>query len=157
MTSFVYDDICNATEDIICHQVNCYGVMNAGVAKDICTRWPSVKSEYLKLCAYTATPKSRLGFVQYVIVNPDTQQKVANIFGQLDYGRDRTKRYTDYSAVEKAFCAIQKDCQGLSLAFPYGFGCGLANGDWNLIRFLIEQHFGNMRVAIYDKYLGGKR
>jgi O-acetyl-ADP-ribose deacetylase (regulator of RNase III) len=38
MSKTVYGSILDATEDIICHQVNCRGVMGAGVAKALCQR-----------------------------------------------------------------------------------------------------------------------
>ena len=41
MIKTVVGDILDATEDIICHQVNCRGVMGAGVAKTLYTRWLS--------------------------------------------------------------------------------------------------------------------
>lgn len=40
MIKTVYGNIFDATEDIICHQVNCQGVMGAGVAKALYQRWP---------------------------------------------------------------------------------------------------------------------
>ena len=42
-------------EGIICHQVNCQGVMGAGVAKTIASRYPQVLSAYRELCD-TPTP-----------------------------------------------------------------------------------------------------
>ena len=38
MIKTVYGNILDATEDIICHQVNCQGVMGAGVAMDLPNR-----------------------------------------------------------------------------------------------------------------------
>ena len=36
-----------------------------------------------------------------------------------------------------------------SFAFPYGFGCGLANGDWNIVENMLNTYFGDMNVTIY--------
>lgn len=36
-------------EIVICHQVNCQGVMGAGLAKQIRIRWPEVYVDYKKL------------------------------------------------------------------------------------------------------------
>ena len=33
---------------VICHQVNCQGVMGAGIAKQIRARWPEVYEDYKK-------------------------------------------------------------------------------------------------------------
>ncbi len=42
MVKIVKGNILNATEDIICQQVNCMGIMGAGLAKQI-----NVMSEYI--------------------------------------------------------------------------------------------------------------
>ncbi len=149
MSKTVYGSILDATEDIICHQVNCRGVMGAGVAKVLCQRWPMIKHQYQWFCKtqFHDRPQDLLGKVQIVDVAPDKQ--VANIFGQLDFGRNSHKKYTDYTALTNAFHTIRNTYAGKSLAFPYGFGCGLANGDWAVVSKMIEMYFGDMDVTIY--------
>jgi hypothetical protein len=34
------------------------------------------------------------------------------------------------------------------IAFPYGFGCDLANGDWTTVEKLIVDHLGDFDVTI---------
>lgn len=46
MIKTVIGDVVEASEDIICHQVNCQNVMGAGVAKALYTRFPQVKQSY---------------------------------------------------------------------------------------------------------------
>ena len=46
MIKTVNGNILEATEDIICHQVNCQGVMGSGLAKQIRSKWPSVFADY---------------------------------------------------------------------------------------------------------------
>ena len=65
---------------IICHQVNCRAAMGAGLARQIRDKWPVVFDEYVKVC----NPK-KLGDFQVVQVAP--QLYVANLFGQLSFGR----------------------------------------------------------------------
>ena len=43
-------DIFDSGADIICHQVNCQGVMGSGLAKQIRERYPIVYEEYKKWC-----------------------------------------------------------------------------------------------------------
>lgn len=147
MVTVVKGNILNAQEDIICHQVNCQGVMGAGVAKEISTKWPIVKEEYQDLCRQKKHKDDLLGFVQ--IVKVDGNKCVANIFGQYSYGHDKYKKYTDYTALTRAFDHLRCVYQGKSLAFPYGFGCGLANGDWNVVKTMIDIYFSEMNVTIY--------
>lgn len=131
MIKTVVGDILDATEEITCHQVNCRGVMGAGVAKTLCTRWPIIKKTYIRYCRRFENQNELLGHVLPVEVEPN--KTVLNIFGQLDYGRDKYRKYTDYVALTKAFDEIRNKYHNKSLAFPYGFGCGLANGDWNIV------------------------
>lgn len=150
MIKTVYGNILDATEDIICHQVNCQGVMGTGIAKALYQRWPIVKGAYQRFCQAESLgePQNLLGKVQMVEVEPG--KYVANIFGQLDYGRNPYKKYTDYVALTNAFNEIRNKYAGKSLAYPYGFGCGLANGDWAIVSQMIETYFKDMNVTIYQ-------
>ena len=131
--------------DVICHQVNCQGVMGSGVAKAIADRWPVVKIVYQVTCK-KFKPEELLGKILPVYVS--RKLRVVNIFGQLTYGRDKTKVYTDYAALKRAFTEIAEVYKGRTIAFPYKFGCGLANGDWNVVYNLIEDYFKNCNVII---------
>ena len=44
-----YDDLLSSKERIIVHQVNCRGVMGAGIAKQIKEKWPDVYTSYRDL------------------------------------------------------------------------------------------------------------
>lgn len=71
---------------IICQQVNCAGVMGAGLAKQIRAKYPVVYSEYQKYLHELTTQKLLLlGRVSYVRVADNVA--IANIFGQDGYGR----------------------------------------------------------------------
>lgn len=147
MIKTIVGDILDSTEDIICQQVNCQGTMGAGVAKAIYTRWPIVKKSYQRFCRRFPSPDALLGRWQLVEVEP--HRYVTNIFGQLQYGRDRYRRYTDYTALTNAFDEIRNTHPDKSLAFPFGFGCGLANGDWEVVSGMIDAYFHDMDVRIY--------
>lgn len=148
MVKTVMGDILDATEDIICQLVNCQGVMGSGVAKAIYTCWPNVKKSYQRFCRRFSAPEDLLGKYQLVEIEPN--RFVANIFGQLEYGRDQYKKYTSYSALTDAFNEIRNTYSDKSLAFPYGFACGLANGDWTIVSKMIEIYFHDMDVTIYQ-------
>lgn len=143
----VTGNILDSKEDMICHQVNCQGVMGAGVSKALYSKWPIVKSEYISYCQKQKSSKKLLG--KYNIVQVEPEKFVANIFGQLDCGRDRSRVYTNYEALANAFSKIRANHFDKSIAFPYGFGCGLANGDWNIVYDMINTYFKGMKVRIY--------
>lgn len=119
--------------------------MGAGLAKAIYDKWPNVKSEYYKFCMQYE-PGDLLGKVWYVEVT--SNQIVANVFGQLDYGR-KNFVYTNYSALDYAFEEMSKKYSDKSFAFSYGFGCGLANGDWKIVYNIICRYFKQIDTTIY--------
>lgn len=145
MIKEINGDILNSSADIIVQQVNCRNVMGAGLAKAIYHKWPNVKSEYHKFCMQYE-PGDLLGKVLYVDVT--SNQIVANVFGQLDYGR-KNFVYTNYSALDYAFEEMSKKYSDKSFAFPYGFGCGLANGDWKIVYNMICRYFKHIDTTIY--------
>lgn len=150
MIKIIDGDLLTATEDYICHQVNMQGVMGSGVAKAISDKWPNVKSAYLAECSNAKDNNQPLfGAVQFVPISDE--RYVLNIFGQCHYGRDKDTVYTDYGSLASAFQSINKHCAGRSLAFPYMFGCGLANGNWGVVYGLMKDYLGDVDVTIYKK------
>lgn len=77
----------------ICQQVNCKGVMGAGLAMRICIQWPVVYQRYLEFCY--ENDGNKLGTYQEVLVEPKLY--VVNLFGQNGYSRG--ERQTNYAAL----------------------------------------------------------
>ena len=150
MIKIVKGDILNAREAAICHQVNCQNQMGAGVAKVIYMRWPEVKAKYHEFCS-GKRPRDLLGAIQIVELNEFRGSKVVvNIFGQLNCGHDNIC-YTRYDALDKAFTELNRICAAKSIAFPFGFGCGLAGGDWATVEKIMLNRLTNVDVTIYMK------
>jgi O-acetyl-ADP-ribose deacetylase (regulator of RNase III) len=140
-------DLLLAKEDILAHQVNCRSKMASGIAIQLRNKYSVLYPAYKKLCS-KYLPQQLLGQCQIV----DCGDKiVANLFGQLNYGRDQSKVYTDYSALEKSFSALKNTAQlnQLSIAMPMFIGCGLANGDWKVVEKIIESVFSDYEVTLY--------
>lgn len=136
--------------DVICQQVNCKNVMGAGLAKAIYTKWPIVKRLYHEFCSEFDSPYDLLGKVQ-IIRQPEIPFDIANIFGQLNFGR-KPVRYTDYNALIAAFAEIHsKYGEDNIIAFPYGIGCGLGGGDWDTVLSIIKECFYDRTIRIYHK------
>lgn len=130
MLRFEKGDLVKGDYPIFCQQVNCRGVMGAGLAKQIRKKYPEVYREYKDICIYE---KAILGICHFTKTS-DGRICVC-LFAQDDYGRD--KRYTDYKAFKACLRGLTlymkykpEDC---IIAFPYGIGCGLAGGDWNIV------------------------
>ena len=134
---FEQGDIVKGNYPAFCQQVNCKGVMGAGLAKQIREKYPEVYTSYKNhLWRCNDFGESPLGSVN--VVHLSDGRWCANMFAQNTYGR--TGIHTDYSAFRKCLEALTlKLTPNIeSIAFPYGIGCGLAGGDWYLIKGLIE-------------------
>lgn len=131
-------------EGIIAHQVNCQGVMGAGLAKQIRATYPEAYRRYVEVCN-SFEKKSLLGRTQVINVG---NKYVANVFGQYTYGR--YGRHTDYEALTKAMDELMKKARKAkrSVGMPYGIGCGLAGGEWSVVYGIIEQAASKYKVEV---------
>lgn len=149
MIRIVEGDILNATEDIICQQVDCQGVMSGDLSNQIIAKYPEVYPKYKKYCDGCRDNDNRnlLGDVQTIILFDG--KIMANLFGQYSYGIG--KQYTNYGALRECLEGILKLSIAFnsSLALPYNLGCGLAGGDWSIVYKIIEEVFENYYVTIY--------
>lgn len=131
MLKIVNCDIFNSECEVICHQVNCKGVMGSGLALQIKNRYIKVYDIYRKTVAQSIST-NLLGEILPVIA--DNNLIIINIFGQYGYGRD--KIYTNYNALYKGFKKTYCYCKENNIktvAFPYNIGCSLGGGDWSKV------------------------
>jgi Predicted phosphatase homologous to the C-terminal domain of histone macroH2A1 len=153
-------NILSSNADIICQQVNCQGVMGSGLAKEIRTGFPQCYKEYKMFCK-DKTPNELLGKVNFVqenirtyagedrknISSIDTIRIFANIFGQLNYGKDR-KLYTSYPALESGLKEVYQHARekNFSVAVPHWIGCGHGGGNWNIVFDIIKNIFEDSQI-----------
>lgn len=127
-------DLLKATEDIICHQVNPDGIMGGGIALAIARKYPNCLKEYQSLCEERDFDYEELkGLALIVKVSDDLE--IANCFSQdPDFN-------TDYDALREIFGTILEVCKRSfkTVAIPYNYGCGIANGDWNTVTEILEE------------------
>ena len=145
MIMIVKGNLLNATEEIIAHQVNCQGVMGAGLALQIRNQFPSSYGAYKSVCNMKK-PSELLGKIMMVGIE---DKIICHMFAQLRYGRD--KQHTDYNALRDCLASLNKhaSAEKKSVALPYGIGCGLAGGDWNVVYQIIKSEMMDCNVAIY--------
>ena len=110
--------------------------MGAGLALKIAKKWPAAKGCY----AAALYSGKHLGDVAYGMSGDGLKIIVAHLFAQDKYGRGQ--RHTDYEAL--ASCLTKLQLLGSRLKrpvyLPYGLGCGLAGGDWDIVSKLIEDN-----------------
>lgn len=142
------------TEGIICQQVNCCGVMGAGLARAIMDKFPIVKESYDE--CYRETAKgykchfNQLGTVDVIPVDipnltladkvklsfndkiSKSRLMVANIYAQDFYGNpDKTGKV--YTKLHHLTNAIHGLCfsYDMPIYVPKGIGCGYGGETWD--------------------------
>jgi len=142
----IWDDILNCTEHILVHQVNHQGVMGAGLALQIKNKFPIVFEKYKTVCNSLSWEQIQeagaVDFVKYLEVD-EAPFYVANLFGQRYYGKYQIS--PDYKAMKNGLNTISRFAikNGLMVAIPYGLGCGLAGGDWNIVSKMTDDIFSD--------------
>lgn len=153
MIKYIKGDILNVTEGIIVQQVNCFGVMGAGLAKQIRDKWPSVYNSYQDRVHYSPNNKDLLGMTVWNRVN--TNLFIASIFGQYDYGYGA--KFTNYPALFKGIDYIfgLAETDQATIYIPKGLGCGLAGGNWDFVEAYLhdlDYMFDNkIKIVIVEK------
>ena len=132
---------------IICHVCNDIGLMGAGVAAAIASKWPIVKKHYLEM----KKDGYVLGSVQVIKIGEDLS--VANMIGQHGVRSAWNPHPVRYDAIRtclQKLKAVSKD-RGASLHMPK-IGSGLVGGDWSLILPLVEKELSDegVLVTVYD-------
>jgi O-acetyl-ADP-ribose deacetylase (regulator of RNase III) len=135
-------NILDITEGIICHQVNCQGVFNTGLAKQIRKKYVKVFREYM---SHSLGAGWQLGECQLIQVSDSLF--ISNLAGQDDYGNDGYC-YTNYSYLKHAIEQVKAlNDSNEQIYFPYGMGCGLAGGDWNIVSQIINEVVPNAIIV----------
>lgn len=148
MIEVINANILTAKEDIIIHQVNCKGVMGAGLAKAIKEKYPLCYQKYREVCANNK-PNELLGKNQ--ILKMSDGKIIINMFSQLNYGTD--KKHTQYDTLKECLYKvyIYAKVNGLTVAIPYKLGCGLAGGSWPIVSNIINKTFKDQSIVKYYK------
>lgn len=136
---------CEQGKVIVCHQVNCRGVMGAGLARQIKNQFPAVYDSYRRECTRIAGIRSingdeSLGLGSVLFCQTKASQTIiANLFAQDKWGTE--KRQTDYEAFKRCLQKVVQYVKGMPsdvvVRLPYMIGCGLGGGKWEIIREII--------------------
>lgn len=155
MVSFINKDITTITEGIICHQVNCRGVMGAGLAKQIRNKFPKAYEEYM---VQYRNNNLWLGNVIFTIITETPILFIASLCGQDKYGRQGI--FTNYQAVRECLTIVAKFKESLELTslpihtsspiyIPDHMGCTLGGGDWEEVLQIIHEIIPDAIITQY--------
>jgi len=168
----VIRNILDNKRGIIGHQVNCIGVMGGGLALQIRRMYPYAYEQYHQ---FYESGDLKLGVVLTVAVENDlcianmaAQDGITdfkkilnkmvedNVVIDLDSGVSvfaQSGVATDYDALTKCLRTVAELSRKLDLPLylPFRLGCGLAGGDWKIVRKLIEENAPEATICVLPK------
>lgn len=143
--------------DVIVHGCNCQGVMGKGIAKQIkeqfhynfeCDEMGEIPGT-IKECYYHE--------YDLLVVNAYTQVHYINVESTHHNHKGlKDDAEARYGYIKKCLNYINKHHKGERIGLPL-IGCGLAGGNWSVVKKIIEEELKDCDVTIvhYDK--GDKR
>lgn len=140
-------DLLESDCTVIMHQANCFKTMGAGIAKSIAEKYPEA---HLADKSLPLSPTQRLGKFSYA--KAEDGKTVVNLYGQYNYGQGIQ---TDYDSLESAihqFFTKAREDSSVNLekvGVPYKMGCGLAGGDWAIVKSILNRQSEFHKVIIY--------
>lgn len=117
--------------------------MGAGVARQLADKYEGLEENYDLFCNNKDYDYKQLKGEVFK-VNIDNKI-ICNMFSQMP---DFT---TDYYAMEKALRTIKNMAKDLNLSvcIPYKIGCGIADGNWEIVEQIIANVFEDYEVTLY--------
>ena len=126
---------------IIAHVVNDVGAWGKGFVVPLAKRYPRARSEYRH-----AWRKYKLGGIQTVTMRGEPVV-VANMFAQHGIGTGRRRlRYGALRRCLRRVAVVAREIDA-TILMPK-IGCGLAGGDWDVVRGIIEEETTGVDVVV---------
>lgn len=130
--------------DVLVHGCNCYCTMGSGIARTIRELYPEA---YEADCQTKKGDRSKIGSFSYYI-HPRKNLTIINAYTQYNY----YPRNIDHFVYE-GFAKICNDLyeqykHKMCIAMPM-IGAGLAGGNWNRIKKIIQDNIKDVNVTIY--------
>jgi O-acetyl-ADP-ribose deacetylase (regulator of RNase III) len=152
MVTEVIGNLLEADVCTIVHQANLFHTFGAGLARAIRAKYPAAYEADLKT---KFGDKKKLGTFSWAVIPKagDSTRKltyIANLYSQIGIGG--TGRQTNYDAMVDGLSRLKDyiyENHDRTLGIPYQLGCGLANGDWRIVRAIIESTFDDDKIAAY--------
>lgn len=126
----------------IAHGCNCMGVMGAGIAKQIATKWPAVLQVYKDECI---AGRFTLGKYHGIAVNTDPLFVVFNLATQHLPGPN-----AELPAITQALHGALIDCahMGIDKLGVCQIGCGIGGVEWSDVSSIMKTLVSDTGVGI---------
>ena len=160
MVNYFDGDLLESGCYIIVHQTNTLGLLGAGIASQIKKRYPKYAQEYVEFCnEYKDNQDQLIGKIQSSF-NQLGDPIIVSFFSQRGLGWNVQ---TDYQAFRDCCKKLKEEVMScpvvpksrFRIGFPYKIGCGLARGNWDIIKQIIEEEFTddiwNVEIWRYEK------
>jgi len=148
--------------DVIAHGCNCHSTMGAGIAPQIAKAFGCDKFE-MELIGSDINKLGNIDHETFVLGENaiwsledaknnrnEPELTVVNAYTQYNYGRnhsDGVLRPIDYEALTLCLRKMNMVFQGKRIGLPM-IGAGLAGGDWDHIKYLIQKELRDCQVTI---------
>lgn len=136
---------------LLCHGVNCQGVMGSGVAKTFKQKYPRAFQDYVEYTKSYLENYSNAPLGEVCFTKGGDNLTLACMFTQEFYGRDN-KVYISYEAFFKSFLLVADFYEESTIVMPK-IGAGLGGGDWEIIECLmiaVLQFRPKVNVIVYE-------
>jgi hypothetical protein len=154
-TKLIFGDLLNIESGIIAHQVNYQKHMGGGVARLLANKYPSLEPQYVDFIEefnenYIDETGEHAGdHILGQVYYHETEGGeliIANCFSQMDrmhgdrvYDGGFQLGITSYNDILTCFSKIRNEYGwDLPLYVPFGYGCGIAGGNWVVVEALLE-------------------
>jgi len=131
----ITEDLLSIESGIIVHQVNTDGVMGAGIAKSLREKYPYMYNAYQTICSNQRDSSNLMGKLYTYHSSPLV---IVNLFAQTLSTNAGDGRRTSYDATVDGWHRIKRRALGRQVYVPYGIGCGLGGGDWNIYSAIVD-------------------
>ena len=134
--------------DIVAHCANCFCTMKRGIAPQMalafhCDKFKMEGEGYFG-------DINKLGNIDYDF-NKEHNITVVNMYGQYHFW-DKNRKYgiqLDYDALRLCLRKVNMLFKSQRIGLPK-IGCGLAGGDWNIVKGIIEEELYECDVYIVN-------
>jgi O-acetyl-ADP-ribose deacetylase (regulator of RNase III) len=151
--------------DVVAHGCNCQCNMGAGIAPQMARAFGADKFLMELSDRGNINKLGQIDYRRFYITEgtvfgnmakpENTNLAVVNAYTQFNYGKnhaDGTAKPLDYEALTLCLRKMNHTFKGKHIGLPQ-IGCGLAGGDWLVVRSIIQKELKdcNVTIVIYER------